>query len=103
MYKDAEKQKEANRKAQAKRRGYDTEGMTEQGVTGMTRLNPGTMKPYGPSMAVMPDEVLSEYERKWGWYEAKYSPCPRGYVIGDILDLQHAPHGLIANLYRMKG
>ena len=69
-----------------------TEGVTGQGVTsgvGVTRLNPATMKPY-TAMRDFSDEVLTEYERKWGWFEPHYEPGPRGYVVGDVLDFQHS-------------
>ena len=108
-YKDSLKRREANRKAQSRRRGGDM-GVTEsQGVTvtptsegvtagvtdvipsgqGVTRLNPATMKPY-TAMRDFSDEVLTEYERKWGWFEPHYEPGPRGYVVGDVLDFQHS-------------
>ena len=85
MYKDLEKQKEANReKARRHRERIKgvTEGVTEdegvtvastsegvtrqQGVTrsGNARVNPQTGKPYGPLMASLPGRTLGEYEHK---------------------------------------
>jgi hypothetical protein len=99
MYKDREKQKEANRRAKAKARGYDTgmtepegvtpapkatgmtEGMTgcDKGMTGMVRINPRTGKPYGQSMLGLLDTpkgtaALIEYERKYGQQSPVYAP-----------------------------
>ena len=104
-YKDSSKRKEATkervRRYRALQKGVtpstsegvtQTEGVTGQGVTsgvGVTRLNPATMKPY-TAMRDYPGRVLTEYERKWGWFEPHYEPGPRGYVVGDILDLQHS-------------
>jgi hypothetical protein len=83
----------------AKAKGM-TKGVIPSGQ-GMTRLNPANMKPY-TAMKDYPERVLTEYERKWGWFEPHYEPAPRGYVVGDVLDLQHAPDLMIARLYSMK-
>lgn len=88
MYKNLELKRQRDRERQAKRRD---KGVTEtpenvtpsgQGVTGLhtredvnpwgwprynddgERINPATMRPY-EEMATFPDEVLTEYERKW--------------------------------------
>ena len=86
-YKDSLKRREANRKAQSRRRGGD-EGVTA-GVTDVI--------PSGQGVTV--------WER--GGYRGEYIDgvfCVNGkpYSIGDILDLQHAPYSMIARLYAMK-
>jgi len=75
MYKDVEKQREANRE-KARRHRERVKGVTE-GVTevvekvtpepkGVTRINPRTGRGYGPEMLAMSDAVLSSYEHHWG-------------------------------------
>ena len=73
-YKDSSKRREVNKRAQARRRGGDVEGVTQPGgdSQGVTRLNPANGLAYGPSMAAMPDRVLAEYERKWHQTEPAY-------------------------------